>query len=92
MEKRAMIGRFASKLLSLDTVFGGVQSALKKSLDARRTLERNIERVLAAANLPSARDIERVLIQVKELDRDLGEIAKRVEAVASRLEKKRSRK
>jgi hypothetical protein len=88
MEKRAMIGRFASKLLSLDTVFRGVQSALKKSLDARRTMERNIERVLAGANLPSARDVERVLIQVKELDRDLGEIARRVEAVSEKLEKK----
>jgi hypothetical protein len=89
MEKRAMIGRFASKLLSLDTVFRGVQGALKKSLDARRTMERNIERVLAGANLPSARDVERVLIQVKELDRDLGEIARRVQQVSDKLEKER---
>lgn len=86
-----MIGRFASKLLSLDTVFRGVQSALKKSLDARRTLERNIERVLAGANLPSERDVERILIQVKELDRDLGEIARRVEALSDKLQKQRER-
>lgn len=84
-----MIGRFASKLLSFDAVFGGVQSALKKSLDARRTLERNIERVLAGVNLPSSRDVERILQQVKELDRDLGSISERVERVAQRLERRK---
>jgi hypothetical protein len=88
LETSAMIGRFASKLLSRDTVFRGVQNALSKSLDARRTLERNIERVLAAANLPSARDVERVLSEVKELDKNLGELTRRLEAVARKLDKK----
>jgi hypothetical protein len=79
METSALFGRYASKLLSLDTVFRGVQSALRKTLVARRALERNVERVLAGANLPSARDVERVLVQVKELDHQIADISERIE-------------
>lgn len=74
-----MIGRITSRLLSVDRVFAGVQRALKQSLTLRKTMERNIERVLAGANLPSARDVDRVSAQLKELDRELGELSKRAE-------------
>ncbi len=83
METTALIGRLTSRLLSVDTVFRGVQRALKKSLSLRKTMDRNIERVLAGANLPSARDVDRVSVQLKELDRELGEIAKRAESLKS---------
>jgi hypothetical protein len=83
VETTALIGRLTSRLLSVDTVFRGVQRALKKSLSLRKTMDRNIERVLAGANLPSARDVDRVSVQLKELDRELGEIAKRAESLKS---------
>ena len=81
MDTGLLIGRIASRLLAVDGVFRGVQRTLLGTLDARRTLERNVERVLAGANLPSARDVERVIAQVRELDRDLGLLAKRVESL-----------
>lgn len=75
------MSRLGSRLLARDGVFRGVQRALHRSLDARRTLERNLERLWAGANLPSARDVERVLTQVRDLDRELAQLTRRLEAL-----------
>jgi hypothetical protein len=79
------VGRFVSRLLSDERVFGAVQRAFVSSLDLRRTLERNMERLLAAANLPSARDLSRVIEQLAELDREIAALSKRMAALSARL-------
>ena len=73
-----IMSRLASRLLSVDSVFKTVQRGLLSTLDARRTVERNIERVLTGANLPSARDLERVAEQLAELDREIARISRRM--------------
>jgi hypothetical protein len=78
-------GRFASRLLSDDSVFGAVQRMFASTLDARRALERNMERLLAGANLPSARDLSRVIEQLAELDREIAGLSKRVAALSVKL-------
>ena len=80
-----LISRAASRLLAFDVIFRGVQRALAKSLDARRALDRNIERLLAGANLPSARDVERVATQVRDLDQEIGNLTVRLEALSKEL-------
>lgn len=72
------IRRIAFELLSHDSVFSTVQRALLSTRDARRTVERNIERLLAAANLPSARDFERVIDQLAEVDRQIRGLTRRM--------------
>jgi hypothetical protein len=86
MDPVEAFGRLTSRLLSVDTVFSTVQRTLLSTLDARRKLDRNIERVLAGANLPSARDVERVAEQLGELDRELALLTKRVGALTAKLE------
>jgi hypothetical protein len=78
-----ILGRFASRLLSDDSVFSAVQRVLLGTLDARRLVERNIERVLAGANLPSQRDLERVIVQLAEMDREIGRITRRLAALSA---------
>jgi hypothetical protein len=73
-----LMSRIASRLLSVDTVFRTVQRGLLSTLDARKAVERNIERLLAGANLPSARDLERVVEQLAELDREIARISRRM--------------
>lgn len=81
------LGRTVSRLLSDDSVFATLQKALLSSLDARRALDRNIERILAGANLPSERDLERVIAQLGELDRELSSLSHRVTRLSARLER-----
>jgi hypothetical protein len=80
------ISRLTSRLLADDSVFSTVQRALLKSFDARKAMERNIERLLAGANLPSLREIERVIAELAELDREVAHISKRVAALSARIE------
>lgn len=89
MRSRAFqwIRESTSRLLSDDSVFATVQRALLSSLDARRALERNIERLLAGANLPSARDLERISEQLGEIDRDVAGIAQRLAVLGSKLDR-----
>ncbi|MCK6550957.1 hypothetical protein L6R52_34285 [Myxococcota bacterium] len=90
MDPVEALGRLTSRLLSVDTVFSTVQRTLLSTLDARRKLDRNIERVLAGANLPSARDVERVAEQLGELDRELAQLTARVAALTAKLEAERA--
>lgn len=81
----SFVRRAASRLLSVDAVFRVVQRGLHSTLDARRALERNLERLLAGVNLPSARDLERVLEQVVELDRELATLSRRIAVLSAQL-------
>jgi hypothetical protein len=86
----AKLSRLASRLLSVDTVFRTVQRGLLSTLDARKAVERNIERILAGANLPSARDLERVVEQLAELDREIARISRRMAALSTELSQSQS--
>ncbi len=70
--------RWTSKLLARDTVFRAVQQGLHSSLDARRAVDRNAERVWSLLDVPSRREIERLKDDIDELDETLAEIQQRL--------------
>lgn len=86
---RDRVVRAASELLGNPRVFDGVQRALLKSLDARKTLERNVGRILAATNLPSQQEVERLYDHIRTLEREMTDITDRVNTLADRLERAR---
>jgi hypothetical protein len=80
----------ASRLLSEDAVFTLLQRGLNSTLVARQLFERNIGRLLAGANIPSRRDVDRLIDRVEDLDRELDAIARRVTLLARRARAARS--
>lgn len=77
----------ASRLLAKDGVFAGFQRTLRATLEARRTVDRNVGRVLAGLNLPSFQDVERLFDHIQALEQDLGDLSRRLSALAERLDK-----
>jgi hypothetical protein len=84
--------RATSKLLGDRRVFDRVQRAFLTSLDARRMLERNVGRILAATNLPSQQEVERLYDHIRTLEREMTDIAARVNALAEAMESKRRKR
>ena len=82
----------ASRLLGNQRVFGGVQRAFLKSNDVRKALERNVGRILAATNLPSQQEVERLYDHIRALEREMTDIAARVNALAEAMETKRRKR
>lgn len=77
-----------SRLIADDRFFAGVQRGLKASQDARRRLDRNLLRVLAALNFPAQADIDQIDEQVALLEEDLARVAGRLAVLRARLESK----
>lgn len=75
-----------SRLLADDRVFRNVQRGLRISLDARRKLDRNLLRLLAALNLPAYPDVDRIDEQVALLEEDVARLAGRMVVLRARLE------
>lgn len=79
--------RMASRMLAEDSVFRGVQTALKSSLEARRMVDRNVGRLLAILDVPSNQDMERLFDHMEQLDADLARVSARIEALAQERER-----
>lgn len=71
--------RLASRLLAKDSVFTGVQRVLLSTLDARRAADRNIGRVLAALNLPSHQEVDRLYDDVRALEQEVADLTERAQ-------------
>jgi len=76
--------RVASRLLARDAVFAQAQRAFVGSLEARRAVDRNIGRILAALNLPSHQELERLYDDVRALEQDVSELTRRAERLTER--------
>lgn len=75
----------ASRLLGNQRVFGGVQRALRESQNARRAVERTLGRILAATNLPSQQEVERLYDHLRELEREVADMTRRVNEIGDKL-------
>ncbi len=69
---------WTSRLLASDGVFRVVQSTLHSSLDARRAIDRNADRLLSMLDLPTRRDIERLESDLEDLDDRLADLQLRI--------------
>lgn len=78
-----------SRLLGHEAVFKKVQQALLVSLDARRKMDRNLLRFMAAMNIPAHYDIARVNEQIELLETEIQTIQDRLDRVQDLLEKKK---
>ena len=73
--------RMASRLLAKDAVFAGVQRALLSTLDARRAADRNLGRVLAALNLPSHQEVDRLYEDIRDLEQEVARLTERARRI-----------
>ena len=79
--------RLASRLLAKDTVFEVVQGGLRATLEARRAVDRNVGRLLAGLNVPSNQEVERLVADVRALDREIGALSSRITKLAEQAER-----
>lgn len=89
MRSGNLIRAVASRLLAREPVFAQVQRMLLGTLDARRALDRNVGRVLAGLNLPSAQELDRLYRDVRALEQEMAELSVRAEAMARAAEGRR---
>ena len=77
--------RWTSKLLARDSVFRAVQHGLHSSLDARRAVDRNVERVLSVLDVPSRSDVARIESDLAVLDETLTDLQQRLIRLRSKM-------
>ena len=80
------IGKIAQQLLSNEKFVATLQNLVTRSLAAKGTLDKSLRSALAAMNLPSTADLDLLRGKVEDLERLLGSIEGKVDALADRRE------
>lgn len=80
------MGKLAQQLLSNDKFVGAIQTLVSSSLAAKGTLDKSLRTALAAMNLPSSADVDALRAKVEDLERLLGSVENKVDALINKKE------
>lgn len=83
----AQLDRLTTQLLGNEKFVGAVQGIVSRSLSAKGTLDKSIRTVLATMSLPSVQDIDDLRGKLDELDRSVGELARKLDEVEKAMAK-----
>jgi hypothetical protein len=78
------VGKIAQQLLSNEKFVTTLQTVVTRSLAAKGTLDKSLRTALGAMNLPSTADLDLLKDKVEELERLLGSIESKIEALAEK--------
>jgi hypothetical protein len=73
------------QLLANERFVGAMQSAISGGLNAKRSVDKNVERIYSLANVPTLEDVEQVRDKMLELEDLLAEVRDRVVRLDERL-------
>ena len=89
----AQLGRLAEELLSNPRVAEAFSAALRKAFETKGRVDRNMQTVLALLNLPSRRDVHRLVTKLEALQGSLVNLNLKVDRLlAERAPRRRTRK
>lgn len=78
------VNKIAQQLLSNEKFVSTVQQLVSKSLAAKGTLDKSLRTALSAMNLASSADIEILRGKVEDLEKVLGSIESKVDAMGKK--------
>jgi polyhydroxyalkanoate synthesis regulator phasin len=77
------VGKLAQQLMSNEKFVATVQTLVTRTLAAKGTLDGALRTALAAMNLPSTSDVEQLRAKVEDLERLLGSVEAKVDALVA---------
>ncbi len=77
------VGKLAQQLMSNEKFVAAVQTLVSRSLAAKGTLDGALRSALAAMNLPSSADVERLRDKVDELERLLSSVESKLDTLVA---------
>ncbi len=77
------VGKLAQQLMSNEKFVATVQTLVTRTIAAKGTLDGALRTALAAMNLPSTSDVEQLRAKVEDLERLLGSVEAKVDALVA---------
>jgi polyhydroxyalkanoate synthesis regulator phasin len=75
------IGKLVQQLMANEKFVAGVQSIISRAFTAKGALDKSLRTALSAMNLPSTGDLETLKEKIEELERLLGQVESKVDAL-----------
>jgi len=75
------LGELVSLLLANERFVGTIQTTISSGLNAKSSLNKNVERMLSWVNVPTLDDIEQLKTKLDELEEVMAEIGDRVRSL-----------
>ncbi len=75
------IGKLVQQLMANEKFVAGVQAIISRAFTAKGALDKSLRTALAAMNLPSTGDLETLKEKIEELERLLGQVESKVDAL-----------
>lgn len=81
------MGEVVSQLLANERFVGAMQTAISQGLEAKRSVDKNVARLLDLANVPTLEDVYQLREKLQELEDLLADVLDRVQEIDAGLEK-----
>ena len=75
------LGELVNLLLANERFVGTVQSTISSGLNAKSTIDKNVERMLGWVNVPTLEDVDQLKAKLDELEEVMAEIGDRVRSI-----------
>ena len=75
------LGELVNLLLANERFVGAVQNTISSGLNAKNTVDKNVERVMSWVNIPTLEDLDQLKGKMDELEEVLFEIGDRVKSM-----------
>lgn len=75
------LGELVNLLLANERFVGAVQTTISSGLNAKNTVDKNLERVMSWVNVPTLEDLDQLKGKMDELEEVLSEIGSRVKTL-----------
>jgi hypothetical protein len=79
-----------AQLLANDRFVNAMQGAITGGLSAKRSVDKNIDRIYSFANVPTLEDVEQVRDKMLELEDLLGDVRDRIVRLDAKLQERQS--
>lgn len=80
------MGEVVSQLLANERFVAAMQGAISQGLEAKRSVDKNVARLLDLANVPTLDDVYQLREKLQELEDLLADVLDRVQAIDARVE------
>lgn len=80
------IGKLVQQLMANEKFVAGIQGIITRAFAAKGTLDKSIKTALSAMNLPSTGDVETLKEKIEELEKLLGQVEGKLDALAEKHE------
>ena len=78
------VSKLVQQLMSNEKFVAGIQTMITRALAAKGTVDKSIKTALSAMNLPSTGDLDVLREKIEELEKMLGQVENKLDAIAEK--------